>query len=259
MEVSPRVRKLAARLVAEFGVVVLGVTIALWADGWIAERRDRTVETARLRALQDNIAESLAALRSARDEAEGAGAALRLLVTRPHSDWDPEELQDAVLYGATYGPDFSPEMSVYEDLKSSGELALLTDPEIRRALSAMESRLDRVMASQADLMTVQQLNLDSYLMDRTDLRPLLREWLDLEDALGHIEPEFDFVTDQEFVNRALFKLDMVRYLDSEFEEAERALVAAEEAIRGQLATRDQARTAERSTGRSMPGVSGGGR
>jgi len=67
------------------------------------------------------------------------------------------------------------------------------------------------------------------------------------------------VTDQEFVNRALFKLDLVRYLDSGFEAAERALVAADEAIQGQLASRDQARTTERSTGRSMPGVSGCGR
>ncbi|MDX1394214.1 MAG: hypothetical protein R3195_07480 [Gemmatimonadota bacterium] len=226
-----------ARLLAEFGVVVLGVTIALWADGRVAERRDRTIETARLRALQDNLTESLSALRSAREEAEGAIAALRLLVTRPRAEWDPGELQDAVLYGAFYGPLFSPEISVYEDLKNSGELALLTDPEVRRTLSSMESRLDRAMASQADLSIVQQLNLDTYLMDRTDLRPVMREWLGLEEALGHVAPDFGFVTEREFINRALFKLDLIRHLDSQFAEAEHALVAAEEAIRGELATR----------------------
>jgi hypothetical protein len=241
MESSPRFHNLWTRLVAEFGVVLLGVTIALWADGWAAERRERAVETARLEALQDNIAETLTALRSAREEAGGAGDALRALVTRPRSDWDLEDLEEAVLYGATYGPTFTSEMDVYEDLKSSGELALLTDSDVRRALSAVESRLETVAASQADLSTVQQLNLDTYLMNRTDLRPLFREWLDLEDALGHVAPDFDFVTDREFINRALFKLDLVRYLDSELEDAENALRTADEAIGLQLGTRTRSR------------------
>lgn len=232
MEASPRFKGLGTRLLAEFAVVVLGVTIALWADGWAAERRERTVEIARLRALQDNITQTLAALDAAREEAKGAGAALRELVAR--SEWTSEELQAAVMYGATYGPTFTSEMDVYEDLKSSGELALLTDPDVRRALSAVESRIETVEASQADLSFVQQLNLDTYLMDRTDLRPLFREWLDLEDAFSDVEPDFDFVTDREFVNRALFKLDLVRYLDDEYAGAEHALVAARQAIDRQL-------------------------
>ena len=234
MTASKRFRQLGTRLLAELAVVVLGVTIALWADGWAAERRERAVEVARLRALQDNITETLAALDAAREEAGGASTALRELLTRAPSAWEAEGLQEAVLYGATYGPSFTSEMDVYEDLKSSGELALLTDPEVRRSLSAVESRLEMVEASQADLAFVQQLNLDTYLMDRTDLRPLFREWLDLEDALGGVAPNFDFVTDRDFVNRALFKLDLIRYLDSEYEDAEEALNAARDAIATQL-------------------------
>lgn len=242
MEASPRFKKVGTRLLAEFAVVVLGVTIALWADGWAAERRERTVETARLRALQDNITETLSALAAAREEAGGAAAALRDLVSRPRSAWEAQDLQEAILFGVTYGPAFTPEMDVYEDLKSSGELALLTDPEVRRSLSAVESRLEMVAASQADLAFVQQLNLDTYLLDRTDLRPLFREWLDLEDSLAHVPRDFDFVTDRDFVNRAIFKLDLVGYLDAEYENAELALEAARAAIANQLGTSEGAGT-----------------
>jgi hypothetical protein len=40
-------RGLLGQLAAEIVVVVVGVTIALWADGWVAERSDRTVEIGR--------------------------------------------------------------------------------------------------------------------------------------------------------------------------------------------------------------------
>ncbi len=83
-------RESIGRLGAEVSVVVLGVTIALWADGWVAERNDRSVEASRLSALQDNVSVTLADLSKARDNAGGAAAALHLLLSirgcRP-GDW----------------------------------------------------------------------------------------------------------------------------------------------------------------------------
>lgn len=38
--------ELAIRLVAELAIVVLGVSIALWADSWVASRSDRLEEIA---------------------------------------------------------------------------------------------------------------------------------------------------------------------------------------------------------------------
>ena len=61
--------------------MVLGVTIALWADGWVAKRNDHLEETARLYALQENVEDTLAELRGARDNAAGAADTLRELVS----------------------------------------------------------------------------------------------------------------------------------------------------------------------------------
>lgn len=39
-------RSVAGRLLAEFVGIVLGVWIALWGEGWVADRTDRATETA---------------------------------------------------------------------------------------------------------------------------------------------------------------------------------------------------------------------
>ena len=41
-------RQWFARAAAELAIVVLGVSVALWADNWAAERSDRHKEAARL-------------------------------------------------------------------------------------------------------------------------------------------------------------------------------------------------------------------
>ncbi|MEL7372957.1 MAG: hypothetical protein AAGJ36_00710, partial [Pseudomonadota bacterium] len=46
---------LPVRLIAELAIIVLGVLIALWADGWVADRQDRKKEAARIAALRDNV------------------------------------------------------------------------------------------------------------------------------------------------------------------------------------------------------------
>lgn len=217
-------RRILARLAAEFGVVVLGVTIALWADGWVAEREDRAVEAARVTALADNVRETIALLRPARREAQEASDALTELAVLRHATERPiEELKELLLTGLFYVPIFTPELNVYDDLKSSGELALLTDPDMRRALSAMDNELEAVRVAQNDLSTVQQLNYDSYLIGRVDLRELLVPYLELpvDAAPGGFDPSF--VEDLEFRNLVLFKLDLARQMESVFHDAQEAL------------------------------------
>ena len=224
------------RLGAEVAVVVLGVTIALWADGWVAERNDRAVETARLGALQDNVNVTLTDLREARDNAGGAAAALRKLLSVPQHDRHDDEVEELLRYGLTYGPDFFPELNVYDDLKNSGELALLTNPELRRSLASMESRLELARFAQADLITVMQLNFDSYLITHFDLRWLYEPITGLADVTEASEVDLGFMSDMEFQNLVVFKLDMIEQVEAAFQETEIALVAVQQTIASQLAT-----------------------
>ena len=224
------------RLGAEFFVVVLGVTIALWADGWVAERNERAVENARLVALQDNVSVTLVDLRIARENARGAAAALRELLSSQQYDRQDNDVKELLRYGLTYGPSFFPELNVYDDLKNSGELALLTNSEVRRSLASMEARLELVHFAQTDLITVMQLNFDSYLITQIDLRWLYGPLIGLANVAEDSEFDLGFTSDREFQNLLVFKLDLVEQIDAAYQEAEDALMTVQQTIASQLAT-----------------------
>ena len=230
-----RVRRLTGRLVAEFVVIVLGVWIALWAEGWAADREDRAVEAARLGALSENVEQTLAAVRSEQNDATGAADALRDLILRAEEvTADPQGVPEALAYGLLYVPAFTPELNVYEDLKSSGELGLLTSPGLRQALSAMEAALDNVDGAQRDMSTVQQLNYDRYLLARVDLRPVLGPILGLPDQDTPSYSDVEFILTREFRNLALFKLDLIRGTQDALDQAEERLMTVGRIIDGLL-------------------------
>ena len=228
-----------ARLAAELAVVVLGVTIALWADGWVAERSDRAIETARLEALYDNIVGTLAELDMARDGAAGAAAALRKLISFRPGDQPNEEVEQLLRYGLLYGTSFHPELNVYDDLKNSGELALLTNPEIRQSLATMDVRLEIVEYARVDLMRVQQLNVDPYMIENLNLRSLFGPITGLPDTPENSKLDLEFMSDVKFRNVVLFKLDLVTFLEGTFKSADIALVAVRQSIASQLTTQPQ--------------------
>jgi len=70
---------LSVRLLAEFAIVVLGVTIDLWADSWVADRGNQEEEISRLLALKDNIEVTLTDIQEERESNSGEGEALRQL------------------------------------------------------------------------------------------------------------------------------------------------------------------------------------
>ncbi len=232
-------RGLLGRLPAEFAVVVLGVTIALSADSWVAERSDRSVEAARLIALQDNVNVTLAELRTARANAAGAADALRELALLQHREHRDGEVGELLRYGLLYGSIFYPELNVYDDLKSSGELALLTNPELRRALATMDSRLELMRFAQADLTTVQQLNVDLYMINQLDLRSFYGSLTGLDRISEASETDFGFTSNIKFRNIVFLKLDLVTQVQAAFQNLENALMAVQQSIASQLATRPQ--------------------
>lgn len=222
MKGRERVRGLTVRLGAELAVIVLGVWIALWADGWASERSDRRTEAARLEALDQNIRRTLATLAEEREETRQAIEALRMLATLPEDAPEGDEVGDDFLFGFLHVPFISPELHVYEDLRSSGELGLLTDPELRLGLSVMDAAFDRLVAALEDLSTVQQLNVDPYLLERIDLRPFLGGFLGLPDMDARPVADFGFLTSREARNLVLFKLDLMIQIDLALEEAQQA-------------------------------------
>jgi hypothetical protein len=199
--------------VAEVCLIVIGVTIALWADAWVAERRDEQRESARLTALYSDTEETLAAISTAYADASDAAAALRKILglRSPYEPYD--DSAELLRHGLLYGLAIRPEMSVYDDLKNSGELALLTNPDLRQALSRMETGLETLQLTQADLTSVQQLNIDSYMVDRMDLSNFYGELSGFPPVDIGSKANLDFVADRGFRNRVLLKLDLVTQLE----------------------------------------------
>ena len=220
-------RELIVRLAAELGVIVLGVLIALWADGWVAERADRNVERARTDALRENIVATRVRLDEAVEEAHSAQEALSTMAY-----WEDPALlnrqQDLLLRGLLFGPVFTPEINVYIDLKNSGDLALLTSADLRQALARMDAVLEQLALLQSDVVAVQQLNFDPFVVRELALEGTLGPLLGLEDLPTVAStPDVDM---QVLRNLALFKLDLIAQLLRQYEEAGETLQGVEGAI-----------------------------
>jgi len=213
-----------ARLSGELLVIVVGVLIALWADGWVTQRGMQQVEAARIEALRLNLTETIARVAAARAEAEQASETLRALAsTRVGAAVADSLLADGLLFGTA---DFNPEMNVYEDLKSSGELALLRNDRLRGALARMDASLERVRLAQADLLSVQQLTYDPFAIAELDLVRLIGPELLVETDGGAPSMPPDLTAVRKL---AVFKLNMVVDLLELYDEAEATLAEALEA------------------------------
>ena len=223
-------RPLLARFSAEFAIIVLGVSIALWADGCVSERADRVEEEARLYGLQDNVRKTREDVCAERGNAAGAIGAFEALFAGDESD----DIADIVRYAILYGPTFSPELNVYDDLKNSGELALLTNPSLRQALARMDSRLQRLELAQSDLLTIQQLNVDTYMIENLDMQLLIGPVLGIDPEPDESTLDLGFLNDREFRNRMLMKLDLVTQLEDALGDADAALVEVHRQIAAQI-------------------------
>lgn len=123
--------------IGELVIVALGVLIALWADQWMQDRQDRSVAVAYLERLQVDIRADMKALQFSAEQARN-----RLALTKqvdawlqdPDADPDPDLL---VLNVHFAGVVFPPTISKFtvEELKSTGDLRLLTNEALKRRIA----------------------------------------------------------------------------------------------------------------------------
>ena len=225
---------MVGKAAAELAIVVVGVTLALWADDWASERADRENEQSRLVALRDNIDETLVDVEEHLGDAEEAAKNLRAIVSEMPAP--ANEMRDRISWGLFYGPGFSPQLNVYDDLKSSGELSLLTNPSLRSALAKMDASMGRIELAQSDLTSVQQMHVDSYAVDSTNVRIFYGEELGLHRPDVSDTDHLDFADEPGFKSRMVLKLDLVAQLGIRFREAQEVLLNVRDLIDEQLAS-----------------------
>jgi hypothetical protein len=122
------------RLLAEFGIIFLGITLSLLADDWRSARLDRVEERVALAELLSDLAA---------DEVElstlSKGAALHdrdawWIFDRLGEQSVDEDSAGARFTSVHYSLDYEPINATYEGLRSTGRLALIRNEDLRRSI-----------------------------------------------------------------------------------------------------------------------------
>ena len=145
-----QVQDVAPRLAAELVVIVLGVLVALWVDGWNVSRTERGEEHEILLQLSDDMAEhreQFAWISEALDTKEKALRTVEAGLRAPGRVADTTAFLGEVVRGANLGW-AQPRMdrSTFDELLGSGRMRLIRDPQLRRALTsyfALEQEAER--------------------------------------------------------------------------------------------------------------------
>ena len=206
-----------ARLAGELAVIIAGVLIALSADSWIDIRQDRRTEAEHLTALVEEFDESLTALEVAREYKLKQMVDLQRLLSSPIRDLEPDSL-DAWIYDGVYVTrSYVPVLSALRDLEDSGELDVIDDPEIRRGLALLGTRLELVSTGYDEFLVYHQTVVDPFIATELPAVHLLGPRNGLREVSGD-GPDWSVLDSERARGILVFKLSLIgnylRALDS---------------------------------------------
>ena len=123
-----------ARIIAEFFVIFLGVTLSLAADDWLQNREDRGIERVLLQELTADLQADSLGLSDMQDRMRDWDEAAVWLwrfgeVTSTSADAGLEQALRLLTI-----TNYQPVASAYTSLKDGGQLSLVTDPKLRRQI-----------------------------------------------------------------------------------------------------------------------------
>jgi hypothetical protein len=163
-------------VVLDLMVVVLGIVIGLQASQWNQSRIDQREEIKYLAALGADLDDSHALLKESIDRYDQIREALIRLIEisdDPARQVPGDNLEQLLWQGLWYLSFVEEHLNVYDDLKSSGRMNLIGDPELRLGLSELKSMFDRYEKTERDASQLQNLTIDGYLIDHSDIRGYL--------------------------------------------------------------------------------------
>jgi hypothetical protein len=141
-----------ARLVAEFGVIVVGVLVALLAESAWQERGERAEEREVLERIEAELVLDSAIIQ---DDVDWFGQLVPILeearaVLRGESDLAPAPALAVVFTAGLRRTDVR-DPRTFDDLLASGRLSLIEDPGIRQALMSFYGDFDNALANREAL------------------------------------------------------------------------------------------------------------
>ena len=163
------------RPVAEICVIVAGVLIALGADSWWTERQERQEEIEVLAAIKVDLQQTAVTADQNLERVGKRIESLRVLAegsAGPVAGLSDDALADMLTTGLWDTGALSVQMSAYDEIKTSGRLRLIQDPELRRSLANFDRTLQRVRAREAEAFEHQHSITGPYVVENIQVSQL---------------------------------------------------------------------------------------
>lgn len=140
-------------LFGEFVVIVVGVLMALWVDQLREARVNADLEVEYLESLVIDLDTDLAQFDSAEAWMRRSEAAAATVLALYEGSPPTENVAELTAAVETAGWQFVPSIdrSTVDDLKSTGNLRLIRDPELRRAIASYYATVENVSIPLADM------------------------------------------------------------------------------------------------------------
>ncbi len=133
--------------IGEIFLVVIGILIALQVNNWNEQRLDKMKEISYLSGVKQDLESSLSELdRVIKKSSNVKNITTALLDIKPEKGINiPEEILDSMMFYAEGYTIFQPAKGTMQDLISSGNLNLLSNPSIRTKIATWEASFQMVV------------------------------------------------------------------------------------------------------------------
>lgn len=196
----------------ELLIVVAGVLIALWTNAAWQNHNDRKAEAEHLAALRQDFRASLHLLDSAAVESERNEVALRRLLGGDAGEAAVDSAEAWADYGLWSLPKITLQLSSLRDLEASGDLRLIQDLGLRRALADIGRLWEQEQALYADFVISQQRLIDPHLVEDLDLAHVLAGEKGVPRPRGADHTDWRVLETRAWRSRMTFKLAMMPYI-----------------------------------------------
>lgn len=198
-----KIRSYLLYALGEIFLVVIGILIALQINNWNEERKTRVLEEQLLSSLLQEFEANLEILEqtvSLNKYVIEKSIELGKFTGPNLAYFDEKELSALMVDVFKYEPRYVPNQGTVNEIISSGRLSVLSDPELRKAISAWQSELEMVKNQENYVVERRDLGHDFFLQEGNFRRHLNI----IEEALIDVEPsrfpdnDFEFLENQEF-------------------------------------------------------------
>lgn len=220
------------RIAVEAVAIIASILIAFTIDAWWQDRTDKIIEVKYLQALREDLMSSIDLL----DESEASQQRQvqyleSLLVTNSDTPYS-EELRLWIEDGLWNVGTFQPQLSALQDLEFSGQVQIIENQAIRRALASIRQKIDALGSTQRDFLVSQQTIIDPFLVDNFNLSYLIL------DRAANTEIDLSRLGTDEFQSRVAFKISLRGEVRKSQDSVRRAFVETLELIDRELQEAD---------------------